>query len=204
MTDDAAAPRVRVAGLADSQGIADLHARSWRLNYRGAFTDAYLDGPIVAERRRVWNDRLAEPAPGQAVILAEQAGSVVGFVCSFADHHRTWGSLIDNLHVAEANKGRGLGRSLMRETARKLVDLAPYRPVYLHVIEANHAARHFYDRLGGHPADHSRITEPGGSFCRVVRYVWTSPAHLFESTAKSCASGLAGRRRAGMQHPDQG
>ena len=151
MSDDAAAPRVRVAGLADSEAIADLHAWSWRLNYRGAFTDAYLDGPIVAERRRVWKDRLAEPAPGQTVILAEQAGSLLGFVCSFADHDRTWGSLIDNLHVTEAHKGQGLGRSLMRETARKLVETAPHRPVYLHVVETNQAARGFYDRLGGRP-----------------------------------------------------
>ena len=160
-----------------------MHAESWRANYRGILSDDYLDGPIAAERRQVWGERLAHPRAGQIVILAERAGRLIGFVCAFADHDRTWGTLIDNLHVAPTHKGRGLGGGLMREIARHLLHAVPCRPIHLFVLEANHAARGFYDRLGGEPVEHSRKVEPDGSECAAIRYAWPSPARLLEVAA---------------------
>ena len=49
----------RQAQLRDAEAVALLHARSWRENYRGAFTDAFLDGDLPGERLRVWRERLA-------------------------------------------------------------------------------------------------------------------------------------------------
>ncbi len=49
----------RLATAADADAIAELHARSWRENYRGAYRDEFLDADLVAERRGVWRERLA-------------------------------------------------------------------------------------------------------------------------------------------------
>lgn len=46
----------REATSADIEGIANLHATSWRFAYRGSYSDAYLDGPVFEERRQVWTD----------------------------------------------------------------------------------------------------------------------------------------------------
>ena len=43
--------RFRMAGAGDAAGLAGLHADSWRRHYRGAFSDAFLDGEVPGFRR---------------------------------------------------------------------------------------------------------------------------------------------------------
>ena len=71
---------LREAGAADWEGVADLQIASWRSAYRGILSDDYLDGPVVAERRAVWRERLAGgPKPDQVVVIGEDAaGPVAG------------------------------------------------------------------------------------------------------------------------------
>jgi hypothetical protein len=57
----------RSAEPSDVDAIASLHTRSWRENYRGAFSDAFLDGELPEERLRVWRARLAQPPDNQFV-----------------------------------------------------------------------------------------------------------------------------------------
>lgn len=56
------APRVglsfRLAAATDAAAIADLHAQSWRRHYRGAYSDAFLDGDVAADRLAAWTERL--------------------------------------------------------------------------------------------------------------------------------------------------
>src|SRR5690348_9141775 len=78
----------RVAGPTDATAVADLHADSWRRNYRGAFADAFLDGDVVAERRAHWATRFT--GPGTTTILAEDGGRLVGFVHVVFDDDPTW------------------------------------------------------------------------------------------------------------------
>ncbi|MFB3112043.1 MAG: GNAT family N-acetyltransferase, partial [Gemmatimonadales bacterium] len=73
--------------------------RSWRQNYRGAFSDAFLDGDLPGERLRVWRERLDHPPGNQFVQLAIDGANLVGFVCAYGAHDPEWGSLVDNLHV---------------------------------------------------------------------------------------------------------
>ena len=51
----------------DANAIAAVHAESWRTAYRGILSDAYLDGPIDAERRRLWRARCCGQAPATGV-----------------------------------------------------------------------------------------------------------------------------------------
>jgi hypothetical protein len=74
--------RYREATFADAEAIATLHATSWRFAYRGAYSDAYLDGPVFGDRRKVWAEQLAIPVPNQHVIVAEKDGAMVGLACS--------------------------------------------------------------------------------------------------------------------------
>ena len=181
MTGDTAT-RFRVAGPEDTAAVAALHAASWRRHYRGILSDAYLDGPIENERLQVWTERLAHPRAGLVTILAEDGQELCGFVCALLDHDREFGSLIDNLHVAAARQGRGLGRGLMRAAGEAMAHALPRRPVYLFVFDSNKAAQGFYDRIGGVVAERGRETQPDGSAHLVLRYIWPSPAALIAGT----------------------
>src|SRR5256712_9383773 len=92
-------PQFRLAGAADAEAVANLHADSWRRHYRGAYSDAFLDGDVVADRVSEWIGRLSDPLPEACTILAERDGVVVGFAHGILGEDPTWGALLDNLHV---------------------------------------------------------------------------------------------------------
>ena len=70
----------RPAALADTESIARLHTRSWQENYRGAFSDSFLDHELLDQRLHGWNERLAHPTPNQFVEAAFDEARLVGFV----------------------------------------------------------------------------------------------------------------------------
>jgi ribosomal protein S18 acetylase RimI-like enzyme len=168
----------RRAQLSDADAVALLHARSWRENYRGAYSDAFLDGELPAERLRVWHERLSHPEESQFVQLAVDGTDLLGFVCAYGAHDPEWGSRIDNLHVAAAAKRGGIGAALLRRTAAWLDTRHPDLGVYLFVLEMNSPARRFYERLGARNAGVQTIEGHGGAMVRSCRYVWPRAAVL--------------------------
>lgn len=168
----------RPAGPADADAIALLHTRSWRENYRGAFSDAFLDRELPDERLRVWRARLEAPPRNQRVQLAVDAMSLVGFVCAYGAQDSRWGSLVDNLHVAHAVKRSGIGASLMRHAGGWLARSYANLGVYLWVLEQNASARRFYERLGAENAGVSVMETHGGAVVRSCRYIWRRPELL--------------------------
>ena len=181
----------RAATEHDAEGIAHLHADSWRRNYRGAFSDAYLDGDLVAERLSVWTDRLRPPHAGTFTIVAEHPnpapahdpapGPIVGLAHTILGADPAWGALLDNLHVSHAQKGHGIGTRLMGETARALIARDPASSLFLWVLAQNTAAQAFYDARGGTCVERqSRSPEPGDR----LRYTWPDPSGLLPDQAE--------------------
>jgi ribosomal protein S18 acetylase RimI-like enzyme len=168
----------RAADRSDADAIALLHTRSWRENYRGSFSDAFLDGELPEERIRVWHARLADPPANQFVQLAFDAEDLVGFVCAYGAVDSHWGSFIDNLHVARAARLRGVATSLLRQAGAWLESRYPDRGVYLFVLEVNKPARRFYERLGGHDCGVSTMETHGGAVVQSCRYVWSRAERL--------------------------
>ena len=168
----------RQAERGDAEAVALLHARSWRESYRGSFTDAFLDGDLEGERIGVWQDRLGSPKADQFVELALEGDALRGFICVYGGEDAEWGSFIDNLHVASAAKGRGLGAALMKRTAAHLDRHHPDAGIYLWVLEANAPARGFYERLGARNAGVTTMETHGGAMVRSCRYTWPDPRSL--------------------------
>jgi GNAT superfamily N-acetyltransferase len=164
--------RFRHATPKDATAIAALHAESWRANYRGAYRDEYLDGPVVEDRRRVWQERLSSPASNQLVVLAENDGELIGFACAYGADDPTWGSMLDNLHVRPGQQGRGTGAALLAEVAAWCRANYAGCGLYLWVLEQNRGAQRFYRRLGASDEGGELSEPPGGGQIRGRRYAW--------------------------------
>ncbi|MHB8463277.1 MAG: GNAT family N-acetyltransferase [Acidimicrobiales bacterium] len=170
-----ASPTFRPATAGDIEPVAALHADSWRRNYRGAYPDEFLDGPVFADRLAVWSERLTKARPDQRTIVAHVEGVFVGFAHISLDEDATWGALLDNLHVTHDVKRAGIGTGLMAQTARVVLDDAPSGRLYLWVLAQNVAAQAFYDARGGRCVERvSRHPLPGDS----LRYAWPDPSIL--------------------------
>ena len=178
MTPSSERIEYRPAKPPDAEAVASLHAQSWRENYRGSFSDAFLDGGLREERLRVWRERLGRPPGNQLVRLAVDGADVVGFVCAYGAHDPEWGSFVDNLHVATAYKRSGVGLALMRQAGAWLDHRHPELGVYLLVLEANSSARRFYERLGARNAGMTTMETHGGAMVRSCRYAWPRAALL--------------------------
>jgi ribosomal protein S18 acetylase RimI-like enzyme len=184
---------LRLATPADVDGIAELHADSWRRNYRGAFPDAFLDGDLVAERRGVWTERLTAPGPLDHTLVAEAEaeveaevedghghghGSIVGLAHTIFDRHPEWGAVIDNLHVRHGLKGQGIGRRLVTATAAVVAAHDPASGMYVEVLDQNTPAQAFYERLGAHHVHTGPCTTPGGGRTSDRIYAWPAPLRI--------------------------
>jgi ribosomal protein S18 acetylase RimI-like enzyme len=173
------APRYREATERDADAIAQLHADSWRLHYRGAYLDSYLDGDILPERRNVWCNRLTPPGINQFTVCAERGGDLVGFCHMQFDQDPQWGALVDNLHVRSDLKGYGIGTQLLSVAADHLVQDRPLQPLHLWVLDQNTAAQAFYDARGGERVETTlRGPFPGGGTALGHRYFWSDPQVL--------------------------
>jgi ribosomal protein S18 acetylase RimI-like enzyme len=165
----------REARPTDCQAIAALHAASWRFAYRGALTDAYLAGDLLEDRARLWARRLDAPAANQ-VVLVTDAPQPTGFACLYVNEDPGWGSLLDNLHVAEPSLRRGVGSMLLNEVAAQAARRAPGNGLYLWVLQSNLRAQSFYEAWGGEKVGSDVWHAPDGTLLPRHRYAWRADA----------------------------
>ena len=163
---------IREANLSDLEAIAALHTQSWRTTYRGVLSDAYLDTELFAERKALWLERFTHPTPTQYIAVAEVSQTLVGLACAYGDHDVRWGSLLENLHVAQGYKGAGLGAQLVRHIAQWCARTQSSPGLHLWVLAPNKAAQGFYRRLGANPVEDSVWDAPDGSRVAELCFAW--------------------------------
>ena len=181
--------QIREARESDAERIARLHAVSWRSAYRGMLNDAYLDGPIESERLALWRERFEQPAANQRVIVAESDGEIAGFACGYGNHDERWGTLLENIHVAQAHKRQGLGTMLMRAIASWSALVHPGQAMHLWVLQPNLGAQHFYSRLGAENVGSDIWLPPGGGAVPQLRFAWQQAIALLRPVANPSFNG---------------
>lgn len=162
----------RRATASDTPAIAQLHTNSWLQNYRGMFSDAFLDTDLFANRIAVWTKRFEDNPENQYIIVAEDSTGLCGFACFYLNENAMYGTLLDNLHVAKNKQGSKIGVTLMQKMAAFVHEKLPNSPFYLWVLEPNHQARRFYEQLGATNLETVQGEDPIGCPLWQCRYVW--------------------------------
>lgn len=173
---------VRAATTADSNRVATLHAMSWRHAYRDVLSGEYLASDIESDRLQLWESRLAEPTERQHVLLAEDSGQLLGFACVYVGEDQEWGSYLNNIHVAPATQGKGIGRLLLHAIAKACSESHP-GGLYLWVLQSNSKAQGFYARYGARNTGTDIWEAPDGTTAPLFRFSWQSAAQLQAKTA---------------------
>jgi ribosomal protein S18 acetylase RimI-like enzyme len=166
--------QIRFARLEDAQAIAELHTESWRYAYRGALSDEYLSGDIIADRLKLWQHRLSEPLDNQHVLVVYDDSTIVGFACAFIEDDETYGSLLDNIHVKPSFHKRGLGKKLLNSIANQCFQVAPSLGFYLWVLQNNTNAQDFYLAQGASNLGTDVWDAPGGTIVPRFRFGWSA------------------------------
>lgn len=108
------------------------------------------DGGRVRSRAEDFARGLAGTPPAFEVLLAERTGRPVG-LCLYFPSFSTWrgerGVYVQDIWVDRAERGTGLARRLIAETARRAAGQGA-RYLRLSVNRDNAAARRFYGRIG--------------------------------------------------------
>lgn len=186
--------RVRVAETVDAGAIARVHAESWRLTYAGLVSARYLAGLDEDVLGRHWGERLRADDRDELVLVGEDPtgippdapasdsrkggrgrdrGEVVGFCvarpCGDEPDMAGFAGEIQMLYVRPPAQRRGVGAAMFEAARAALADSRLYWLV-VWVVEANHAARAFYRRVGLRPDGARRDQRLAGEPVTVVRY----------------------------------
>jgi GNAT superfamily N-acetyltransferase len=184
---------IRPATPSDSPAMADLHAASWRLAYRGAMSDEYLAGDIATYMRELWGARLSAPPANQHTFVAEEGDQLLGLACIYGNESAEWGNFLNNIHVAHAAQGRGVGAALLQAVATCCVDLYGERGLYLFVLQANEKAQRFYAHYGAENVGDDVWQAPDGTESPLFRFAWRGTRQLRAATANPRAHEQHGR-----------
>lgn len=142
-------PTVRLATLADAQAIAETHVASWQVAYRGFYPDDVLDQLSVADRRALWEPRLASGK--HTIWVTEDKGRIAGFLaaCPSRDPDLPAPGVaeIAALYVRPDYWGQGCGHALCQAAFAHMRE-TPAQTVIVWALSANSAARHFYESIG--------------------------------------------------------
>lgn len=132
---------IRDATKADFNAVALLQIASWRSAYKDLLPKDYLGQPVADDLLQHWSDHI--PGPEDVILVHQGKNGIDGFINVLANTP----AYIDNLHVDPAEKSLGIGTTLMRAAATRLIDLEQ-SSARLTVITGNHSAIRFYQGLG--------------------------------------------------------
>lgn len=137
---------IRSATITDTPTIARL--------IRGLADYERLADEVALDEGRL-REHLFGPRPFAEVLLAEEAGAVVGFALFFPSYSTFLGRpgiFLEDLFVEPGHRGRGHGTALLRAVARVAVERGCGRLEWA-VLDWNEPAIRFYRSLGAVPLD---------------------------------------------------
>jgi len=162
--------KLRRALPEDAAILARIHVDSWQGAYRGIVPDGTLKEFTYIKREKAFRESLV--ANAEETYLVERDDAAIGIltigVSRDPDLDRELTGEIWGIYLVPENWRRGFGTMLVIEAERALAARG-YAEVVLWVLEANRAARTFYEAVG-YVADGQVRTVELGKPLLAVRY----------------------------------
>jgi ribosomal protein S18 acetylase RimI-like enzyme len=161
---------IRPAAAADEPAVTGLHARCIGDAFAGRYEPPAEER---AERQSGWAGAIGSPHPRHALLVAEHAGHVVGFVAvgpaRDADRDAATSAELRVILVDARERGLGVGSALIAG-AERAMQYSGFSHATLWVLPENAQAVRCYERCGWRADGTQRITDFGASKIRSVRY----------------------------------
>jgi ribosomal protein S18 acetylase RimI-like enzyme len=157
---------VRDATGDDAQEIERIRIRGWQVAYRHLYPPEELDGLAIDASR--WRHRIDHPPRGWTIIVAGDAGSLLGFASTGPSRDERGVGELYAIYVDPDAWSRGAGRALLAHAEERLA--ATYAEATLWVLEGNTRARRFYEAAGWQPDGARQAVERLGVSPAEVRY----------------------------------
>ena len=139
---------VRDATEDDLEAVVAVKVQGWAETY-SPLMDPDVLRPLLDPEQHLARLRRLIQQPATLLLVAVEPPEprrIAGFALTDLAHKPE--PLLESLHVAASVRSQGIGELLMRATAARLA-ASGYTSLQLDVVEANRAARRFYERLGG-------------------------------------------------------
>jgi ribosomal protein S18 acetylase RimI-like enzyme len=166
------------AGPADALELGRVHVKSWRETYPGILPQAALDRMSAPMHARRFRHELTEAKEGHVTLIAEGSSGTVGYAAGavLTGEGRAADAEVFTLYVLRQAQGAGVGRALLRASARVLKAQGA-GSLMLFVLTRNERARGFYERMGGEAF--AEVASHGwGSGLTETAYRWKDIATL--------------------------
>jgi ribosomal protein S18 acetylase RimI-like enzyme len=141
---------IRQAGLDDVEAISEISRRGWIVDYAGLLPAGFLAGRAAASLTAEWREYLSAVPDRHRLLVAEQAGRVLGFIpFGPGEHERSEDgeAEIYGFYVVPERIGEGIGRACFAAALHRLREEG-YRGVMLWTFTGNARAERFYARAG--------------------------------------------------------
>lgn len=172
---------IREARLEDAADIAKVQIDTWRTTYQSIVPDDYLAGMSYEEREQKWATHLANPQDSYfAFVALDDAEKIVGFVHGgkYRESDPIYVGELHAIYILKEYQGKGVGRQLTQALVKRLLEIG-IQSMILWVFAENHAARRFYEAMGGQLVKSNRF-EISGAMIEEIAYGWTDIRVLLE------------------------
>lgn len=170
--------KIREGAVSDIDGIAYVHAESWKTTYRGLLSDEFLDQITVDGRRRLWIRNFTSPNQDEIMYVAEdEAGQIIGFANGGARKEPDgYGAELYALYLLKEHQGKGVGKRLIRSIALNLLE-RNYNSFMTWVVAGNPAI-HFYHKMGAQSVTSKEI-RIGNELVEEIKIGWKDIRVIF-------------------------
>lgn len=175
---------IRRGVIEDAAEASRMHARTWKISYRGLVPDKLLDELTPTRWEQGWRRGFESMDPTRTVYVAELGGRIVGFAGSGrarAGAPHGFVGEVYAIYVDPEHQREGIGRVLLGRAAEGLVERGLV-PIIIWTLFDNPQSRGFYESRGGTVV--AERTEPfDGYELHELGYGWRDAARLADLLA---------------------